>query len=87
LDLVIDKEQDEWKDGWQTLFKIYLKELERLGNREKAVESIKKKFFDQICAAERDTYFFMGTTFPYNSWVVIGVYWPPKEYQLELGFE
>jgi hypothetical protein len=42
---------------------------------------VKKKFFDEICHPSIDTRFFMGTVFPYNTWVVIGVFWPPKDPQ------
>ena len=28
--------------------------------------------------------FFMGTVFPYNTWVVLGVFWPPKQSQPEI---
>jgi hypothetical protein len=57
---------------------LFLKEQARLGNSEKAAESVKKKYFDQICAPDRDTKLFMGTRFPYNTWLVLGVFWPPR---------
>ena len=34
-----------------------------------------------LCLLDRtkhDSMLFMGTTYPYNTWVVIGVYYPPK---------
>ena len=64
-------------EDWE-LGVLFLKEKERLGSEEAAAQSVKRKYFDQICGASRDTQFFMGTVFPYNTWVVIGVYWPPK---------
>jgi hypothetical protein len=27
----------------------------------------------------------MGTRFPYNTWLIVGVFWPPKKLQLDLG--
>jgi hypothetical protein len=57
---------------------LYLKELRRLGTEEKAVDSVRKKFFNEICSDGKDTRFFMGTVFPYNTWVVLGVFYPPK---------
>lgn len=36
---------------------------------------------NELCAPTRDTRFFMGTVFPYNTWIVLGVFWPPKIYQ------
>ena len=50
----------------------------------KAAQIVSEKYFD-MCAPDRDTRFFMGTTFPYNTWVVIGVFWPPRAYQGALG--
>jgi hypothetical protein len=59
---------------------LYWKELARLGSREKAAESVRKKCL-QMVAEDRDTKFFMGTVFPYNTWIVLGVFWPRKEMQ------
>lgn len=64
-------------EDWE-LGVLYLKELERLNDERKAAESVKYKFFDQLCAPNKDTHFFMGTVFPYNTWIVLGVFWPPK---------
>lgn len=58
---------------------LYLKEEERLGSEEAAVESVRKKFIGEICAESKDTRFFMGTTLPYNTWLVIGIFWPPRQ--------
>ena len=72
---------------------LYLKEVKRLGNEQKAAESVKNKFFNQICDLNKDTRFFMGTVFPHNTWIVLGIFWPPKaspktppkNLQMELG--
>jgi hypothetical protein len=64
-------------EDWE-LGVLFLKEKERLGSEEAAAQSVKNKYLNELCAASRDTRFFMGTVFPYNSWVVIGVYWPPR---------
>lgn len=64
-------------EDWE-LGTLFLKEEARLGSAEKAAESVRKKYLDEMCADSKDTRFFMGTTFPYNSWVVVGVFWPPK---------
>ncbi|MBD3675636.1 MAG: hypothetical protein HUJ26_19160 [Planctomycetaceae bacterium] len=58
---------------------LYLKEEKRLRSSKAAAESVKKKFFDEICGDSKDTRFFMGTTLPYNTWLVIGTFWPPKQ--------
>jgi hypothetical protein len=70
-------------EDWE-LGVLYRKEVERLGDEQAAVASVRKKFYDEICHSSRDTRFFMGTVFPYNTWVVIGVFWPPKELQSSL---
>ena len=70
-------------EDWE-LGVLYRKEVERLGDEQAAVANVRKKFFDEICDPNRDTRFFMGTVFPYNTWVVIGVFWPPKELQISL---
>lgn len=71
-------------EDWE-LGVLYLREVDRLGTPAKAAESVKHKYFDEMCAPSKDTKFFMGTTFPYNTWVVLGVFWPPKVQQLTLG--
>ena len=64
-------------EDWE-LGVLYLKEIDRLGNEWEAAKSVKRKFLDELCDPDKDTQFFMGTVFPYNTWVVIGVFWPPK---------
>jgi len=63
-------------EDWE-LGTLFLKESSRLGSDEAAAQSVRSKFFEEMCGSGRDTRFFMGTTFPYNSWVVLGVFWPP----------
>lgn len=57
---------------------LYLKEEARLGDEQAAAESVKKRFFDDICGPGKDTRFFMGTVFPRNTWIVVGTFWPPR---------
>ena len=85
---IFDCEDDEkphtaMNEGWE-LGVLFLNELDRLGSKEKAAASVRAKFFDEMCAVGRETKFFMGTVFPYNAWVVVGVFWPPGAYQLGL---
>ncbi|MHB1840453.1 MAG: hypothetical protein ACYCPD_11905 [Acidobacteriaceae bacterium] len=72
-----DRPHSAMIEDWE-LGVLYLKEVERLGCEQAAAQSVKKKYFEEICAKTKDTRFFMGTVFPYNTWVVIGVFWPPK---------
>lgn len=64
-------------EDWE-LGVLFLKEVDRLGSEQSAAESVKNKFFGQLCAPQNDTRFFMGTRFPYNTWMVLGVFYPPK---------
>jgi hypothetical protein len=70
---------EDWEIGV-----LYWKELERLGSPEKAAEAVRRKCL-QLVAQDRDSRFFMGTVFPYNTWIVLGVFWPAKETQARLG--
>lgn len=63
---------------------LWLRETERLGDAKAAAESVRKKFLYEICNGSRDTRFFMGTVLPYNTWLVLGVFWPPTETQSRL---
>ncbi|NEQ28190.1 MAG: hypothetical protein F6K28_56255, partial [Microcoleus sp. SIO2G3] len=65
-------------EDWE-LGALFLKESERLGSDEAAARSVREKFLDELCGSSKDTRFFMGTHFPYNVWLVLGVFWPPKE--------
>lgn len=53
-------------------------------DEQRAAQIVAEKYYE-MCAPDRDTRFFMGTTFPYNTWVVVGVFWPPRSYQDGLG--
>lgn len=64
-------------EDWE-LGTLWLKEAARLGDEEQAALSVRKKFFNVLCNEKIDTHFFMGTRFPYNTWLVLGVFWPPK---------
>lgn len=63
---------------------LWLNEVARLQDEQKAADSVKKKFFDEICRSDKDTSFFMGTRHPFNIWMVLGVFWPPKISQMSL---
>jgi hypothetical protein len=70
-------------EDWE-LGVLFLKLREKHEER-KAAQIVQEKYFD-MCAPDRDTRLFMGTVFPYNTWVVVGVFWPPQAYQPGLGF-
>ncbi len=44
---------------------------------QEAAASVREKFLGTLCAADRDTYLYVGTILTHpKSWVVIGVFWP-----------
>jgi hypothetical protein len=70
-------------EDWE-LGVLYLNEVNRLGDKHKAADSVKRKFFNEMCGSDKETRFFMGTVFPYNTWIVLGVFWPPRDLQMKL---
>jgi hypothetical protein len=79
-----DKVHTAMIEDWE-LGVLYRREVERLGDEALAVASVRKKFLDELCSPLKDTRFFMGTVFPYNTWIVLGVFWPPKSAQSSFG--
>jgi len=63
---------------------LFLKECERLGSEEAAASSVREKFLGELCRDDKDTRFFMGTTYRFNTWIVIGLFWPPRDPQPKL---
>lgn len=61
---------------WE-LGELYRKMREEHGPDE-AIRKVKEKYLNQICSPDKDTRFFVGTFYPYNQWMVIGLFWPPK---------
>lgn len=70
-------------EDWE-LGALWLNEADALGDEGRAAESVRKKYLDEMCRTDKEVRFFMGTTFPFNSWVVVGVFWPPKVTQTTL---
>ena len=79
-----DKPHRAMIEDWE-LGVLYLKERDRKASEQLAAQSVKDKFLS-LFAKDRDPLLFMGTTFPWNSWVVIGVFYPPKKFQGMLDF-
>lgn len=72
-------------EDWE-LGVLYLKERDRKASEKLAAQSVKAKYLNWMFSKGRDPLLFMGATFPYNSWVVIGVFYPPKQQQGLLDF-
>jgi len=78
-----DEPHRKMNEDWE-LGVLFLKELERKGSEAAAIQSIRAKFLDEMCRADKDTRLFMGTRHPYNEWLVLGTFWPPKDAQSTL---
>ena len=65
-------------EDWE-LGTLFLKLREQHGSDEIAANLTREKFLNELCGPTKDTRFFMGTFFPYNTWLVLGVFWPPKD--------
>jgi hypothetical protein len=64
---------EDWEIG-----QLYRAMRDKFGNEETAIEKVKQKFFNQICAPDVDTHFFVGTVLKHGTWVILGTFWPKK---------
>jgi len=64
---------EDWEVG-----RLYLNMRDKYGSREIAIQKVKQKFFDQMCAPKMDTHFFVGSVLQYGTWIILGVFWPKK---------
>ena len=78
-----DKPHQVMNEDWE-LGVLFLKERDKKGSEEEAVRSVRHNFLEIMCREDRDTRFFMGTRHPFNEWLVIGTFWPPKQRQQSL---
>lgn len=44
-----------------------------------ALEKVKNKWLTEMWAANRDSYLVVGTIYPYQTYNVLGVFWPPRK--------
>ena len=77
-----DKPHTAMCEDWE-LGVLFLKEAEKFGP-DAAAKKVREKFLNELCREDKDTRFFMGTKFPFNIWLVLGVFWPPKDQQQQL---
>ncbi|HBQ27258.1 MAG TPA: hypothetical protein DD791_12750 [Syntrophomonas sp.] len=48
------------------------------------LNKIKQKWLDTLCDPGRDTYFIVGTHHVFKIFIILGIFWPPKDSQLDL---
>jgi hypothetical protein len=70
---------EDWEVG-----ALYWREVDRGASAEEAADSVKQKFFGEICSPDRDTYFFAGTVLAHGTWVIVGTFWPKRSSQPSL---
>lgn len=70
-------------EDWE-LGALYLKMREKYLDEHVAIEKVKDKFLGKLCAQNIDTHFFVGTVLSHGTYVVLGVFWPKKQDQLNL---
>jgi hypothetical protein len=63
-------------EDWE-LFQSYRKWRWIYKDKKELWEKIRQRYFDYM-VTERDLYFFMGTYFLQPSWLIVGLYYPPK---------
>ena len=71
----------DWEVGM-----LYLRQFRKYGNAQEAIKDVRQKFLNDLCGADKDTYFFVGTVLQHASWILLGVFYPKKEWQKRLGF-
>lgn len=62
---------------WE-IFQAFRRWRKTYGSESKALEKIKDKWLDYFFCGNRDSYFVVGTTYPYPTFIILGVFWPPK---------
>lgn len=48
----------------------------------RALDAVREKFLGELCGPGKDTHFYVGTAhYPRETWLILGVFWPPKQAQ------
>lgn len=68
---------------WE-IFAAYFNWKKKYGE-EGAIKRIREKWLHELCGEDRDTYFVVGTNYPHPTFMVLGVYWPPKSDTVQLS--
>ena len=72
-------------EDWE-LGALFLRERRSKGE-DAAIHSVRHRFLDELCSPDKDTRFFVGTRHPYNEWLVLGTFWPPKVREVPTLFD
>jgi len=71
---------------WE-VYELFWNVLDRSRDADETIAKVRTKFFDEMCGPKKDTHFFVGTVNRYRSWIVLGVFWPPKPVPREIQTE
>lgn len=72
-------------DDWE-LGALYAK-VNRDCGTDAALSAVRETFHGRLCGPNVDTHFFMGNMKRHpNAWYVLGVFWPPKQDQMQMEF-
>ena len=63
----------DWEVG-----QLFLNLRNKYQSEEIANQKIKDKLLKDICGDKYDTHFFVSTILQYGSWVVVGLFYPPR---------
>jgi hypothetical protein len=70
---IIDWEIQQAYRNWRTKY-----------NENEVLQKIKEKWLDTLFGPDRDTYFIVGTHHRFKTFIILGVFWPPKDLQTSL---
>jgi len=63
---------EDWEAG-----ALFWKLVDKGASHEEASQKVRAKFLNELCGADNDTHFYVGTVLAHpNSWVVLGVFYP-----------
>lgn len=64
---------EDWEIG-----QLYRRMYRKYKNEEVACEKVRSKMLE-ICSTKREVYFYVGTIYKHNTWVIVGTFCPPKD--------
>ena len=69
---------------WE-LMELYRRVRRQNLSSDELIAKIREKYADELCGPAKDTHFFVGNHSQYpSSFMILGVFWPPKTSQAEL---
>lgn len=58
--------------------------INKTRDRRDAAEAVRERYLELLDKSKYASHLFMGTTLPYDRWIVVGLFYPPKLNQPEL---